>query len=177
MKLSPFDYRAYVETLCRAFASQPSEVHVDEISEGKYEVNCAPCDQGKLIGKAGANSKVVREIADFMRARDGKRPIWLTVRTNGERIAAEKTFWDTEWNDAKELQLCVGANSVLEPLDLGEMKGGNFPNDGESSIWFSLTCPISAELRLALGTVIKRMGKARGRKCHLVIREPSDSAL
>jgi predicted RNA-binding protein YlqC (UPF0109 family) len=58
--------RELVEFLCRALASEPGAVHVEELDEGGgvvLEVSVEGDDLGRLIGRGGRGANAIRTVA------------------------------------------------------------------------------------------------------------------
>ncbi len=65
-----------VEVLAKALVDNPDEVVVTEKTEGKtvtVELQVAPCDMGKVIGKQGRIAKAIRSVVKAASSKDNKK--------------------------------------------------------------------------------------------------------
>ena len=72
-----------VEVMARALVDHPEEVRVTESGEGRnvrIELNVAPSDMGKVIGKQGRIAKAIRNVVKAASTKENKR---VDVDING----------------------------------------------------------------------------------------------
>jgi len=65
-----------VEYIARSLVDDPAAVRVDEVDTDQmtvYEIQVAPDDVGKLIGRQGRIVKAIRSVVRASAARQGKR--------------------------------------------------------------------------------------------------------
>ena len=70
--------RELVETIAKALVEHPDEVVVTEKSSGRsilIELQVAPSDMGKVIGKQGRIAKALRSVVKAAASRDDKKVI------------------------------------------------------------------------------------------------------
>ena len=70
--------RELVETIAKALVEHPDEVVVTEKSSGRsilIELQVAPSDMGKVIGKQGRIAKAIRSVVKAAASRDDKKVI------------------------------------------------------------------------------------------------------
>ncbi len=68
--------RELVEYIARSLVDEPGEVQVSEVGTDQmmtYEIQVAPDDTGKLIGRQGRIVKAIRSVVRASAARQGKR--------------------------------------------------------------------------------------------------------
>ena len=70
--------RELVETIAKALVEHPDEVVVTEKTSGRsilIELQVAPSDMGKVIGKQGRIAKALRSVVKAAASRDDKKVI------------------------------------------------------------------------------------------------------
>jgi predicted RNA-binding protein YlqC (UPF0109 family) len=70
--------RELVETIAKALVEHPDEVVVTEKTSGRsilIELQVAPSDMGKVIGKQGRIAKAIRSVVKAAASRDDKKVI------------------------------------------------------------------------------------------------------
>ena len=70
--------RELVETIAKALVEYPDEVIVTEKASGRsilIELQVAPSDMGKVIGKQGRIAKAIRSVVKAAASRDDKKVI------------------------------------------------------------------------------------------------------
>lgn len=70
--------RELVETIAKALVEHPDEVIVTENASGRsilIELQVAPSDMGKVIGKQGRIAKAIRSVVKAAASRDDKKVI------------------------------------------------------------------------------------------------------
>ena len=70
--------REIVETIAKALVEHPDEVVVTEKTSGRsilIELQVAPSDMGKVIGKQGRIAKAIRSVVKAAASRDDKKVI------------------------------------------------------------------------------------------------------
>ena len=70
--------RELVETIAKALVEHPDEVVVTEKTSGRsilIELQVAPSDMGKVIGKQGRIAKAIRSVVKAAASRDDKKVV------------------------------------------------------------------------------------------------------
>ncbi len=69
--------RELVEYIARTLVDEPEEVTIEEIENGPHavvlELQVAPADMGKVIGRQGRTARAMRSLVKVAAAREGKR--------------------------------------------------------------------------------------------------------
>ena len=164
------DYCLILRTLCCGFANFPDRVEVERVNPLEYGVRCAPADQGKLIGKSGANAAVLRGLLNHRLAMDGERPVSVTIMTGSEQVPSVPEWTKQDWNgnDAEALE-----DYFFDVLHYVTGK----PHDiqmAETDDSSKIVLPGSAlptALQFSIRTLAKAVGRVRGRKVVLCFDE------